>query len=59
MRLLLHEHHFVLVVMQSGEVAIVGPVKELVARVGALGGEQVALVVAVKVDLEGRSLHHR
>jgi hypothetical protein len=53
MRLLLHEHHFVLVVTQPGEVAVVSPVKELVAWVGALGGEQVALVVAVKMNLEG------
>jgi hypothetical protein len=41
-----------LVVTQAGEVAVVGPVEELAARIGALAGEHVALVVAVEVHLE-------
>ena len=40
MRLLLHEHHLVLVVPQAGEVAIVRPIEELAALVGAVAGKK-------------------
>ena len=50
--LLLEEHDLPLIVAQAGEVAVVGPVEELLALVGP-AGEQVALVVAVEMDLEG------
>ena len=53
LRLLLQEHRLPLVVAQAGQVAVVGPVEELAALVRALAGEQVALVVAVEVNLEG------
>ena len=52
MRLLFHEDRLPLVVAKSGEVAVVGPVEELAALVGALAGEKVALIVAVEVNLE-------
>ena len=52
-RLLLHEHRLPLLVAKAGEVAVVGPVEEFAALVRALAGEQVALVVAVEVNLEG------
>ena len=42
-----------LLVAKTGQVAVVGPVEELAALVRALPREQVALVVAVEVDLEG------
>jgi len=45
-RLLLHEHRLVLVVTKPSEVAVVGPIEEFAALVGAFAGEQVALVVA-------------
>ena len=53
MRRLFHEHGLVLVVAQSGEVAVIGPVEEFVALVGTLAGQQVALVIAVEVHFEG------
>ena len=53
MRLLFHEHSLPLVVAKTGKVAVVGPVEELAALVGALAGEKIALVIAVEVDLEG------
>ena len=52
MRLLFHEDRLPLVVAKSGEVAVVGPVEEFAALVGALAGEKVALVVTVEVNLE-------
>ena len=51
-RLLFHEHRLVLIVTQPGEVAVIGPVKELAALVGALAGEKITLVVAVEMHLE-------
>ena len=53
MRLLLHEDHFVLIIAQAGEVAVVSPVKELVTLIGTLGGQELALVIAIEMDLEG------
>ena len=50
---LLHEHDLPAVVAQAGEVAVVGPVEELLALARARAGKHVALVVAVEVDLEG------
>jgi hypothetical protein len=47
MGFLLQEHHLVLVVTKAGEVAIVGPIKELAALVGAVAGQQAALIVAI------------
>ena len=52
MRLLLHEHRLPLLVAKAGKVAVVGPVEEFAALVRALARKQVALVVAVEVNLE-------
>ena len=53
MRPLLHEHRLPLLVAEPGEVAVIGPVEEFAALVRSLAGKDVALVVAVEVDLEG------
>ena len=58
-RRLFHEHCLVLVVTQAGEVTIVSPVEELAARIGALAGEHVTLVVTVEVHLEGFARRRR
>ena len=50
--LLLEEDDLPLVVAQAGEIAVVGPVEELAPLVVA-AGEQVVLIVAVEMDLEG------
>ena len=50
--LLLEEDDLPLVVAQAGEVAVVGPVEEL-AALGRAAGEEIVLVVAVEMDLEG------
>ena len=52
MRLLLHEHCLPLVVAKAREVAVIGPIEEFAALVRALAGEEVALVVAVEMNLE-------
>ena len=52
MGLLFHEYSLPLLVAKAGKIAVVGPVEEFAALVGALAGEKVALVVAVEVDLE-------
>jgi hypothetical protein len=44
-RRLFHEHRFVLVVAQAGEVAVIGPVEELAAQIRPLPGEHVALPI--------------
>jgi hypothetical protein len=49
---LFHEHRFPIVVAETGEIAVVGPIEELTALVRALAGEQIALVVAVEVNAE-------
>ena len=53
MRLLLEEDRLPLVVAQAGEVAVVGPIEELAACVLTLAGQQVALIIAVEMNLEG------
>ena len=50
--LLFQEDGLPLVVAKTGKVAVVGPVEEFAALVGALAGEKVALIVAVEVNLE-------
>ena len=52
MGLLLHEHYLLLIVAKTREVAVVSPVKELAALVGAFAGKQIALVVAIEMNLE-------
>ncbi len=51
-RLLLQEHRLPLIVAKAREVAVIGPVEEFAALVRALAGEEVALVVAVEMNLE-------
>ena len=50
--LLLEEYDLPLIVAQAGEVAVVGPVEELLA-LRRSAGEEVVLVVTVEIDLEG------
>src|SRR5438034_1247923 len=52
MGLLFQENGLPLLVAQTREVAVIGPVEELAALVGTLAGEKIALVVAVEVNLE-------
>src|SRR5258705_1154026 len=49
---LLQEHDLPPVIAQGGEIAIVGPIKELFALARPGAGQQIALVVAVEMDLE-------
>jgi hypothetical protein len=51
-RQLLHEYDLVLVVAQSGEIAIIGPVEELATLVRAGAGQQVTLVVTIGCTLK-------
>jgi hypothetical protein len=41
-----------LIEAKAREVAVIGPIKELAALIGAFIGEEFALVVAVEVHLE-------
>ena len=50
--LLLQEDRLPLFVAKTGQIAVIGPVEKLAALVGALAGEQLALVVAVEVNVE-------
>src|SRR5688572_27601168 len=50
---LLEEDQLPAVITQTGQIAVIGPVKKLLALAGAGTGQDVALVVAVEVDLEG------
>ena len=50
---LLEEDGLPLIVAQAGQVAIVGPVEELMALVRALASQKIALIVTVKMNLEG------
>ena len=49
MRRLFHENHFILIVAQPSQVAIIGPVEELAALVRTVAGQQIALLVAIQV----------
>ena len=49
---LLHEYSLPLLVAKAGKIAVVGPVEEFAALVGALAGEKIALVVTIEVDFE-------
>jgi hypothetical protein len=44
---------FVLIVTESAQVAIVRPVEEFAALVRSRAGQEIALIVAVEVHLEG------
>src|SRR3954447_21498512 len=50
--LLLEKNCFPLLEAKPGEVAVIGPVKKFSTFVGALSCQQVALIIAVKVNLE-------
>ena len=53
--LLLEEYDLPLIVAQACQIAVVGPIEELPALV-VTAAQQVVLVVAVEVDLEGPSI---
>jgi hypothetical protein len=53
MRGLLHENGLILIIAKAGEIAIVGPIEEFVALVRPLASENIALVVAIEMNLEG------
>ena len=49
---LFHEYGLPLLVAKAGKVAVIRPVEELTALVRTLAAQQVALVVAVEMNLE-------
>ena len=53
-RVLHHEVHLEAIVADGQQVAVVAEVEELPPLARALAGEEIALVVAVEMDLEGR-----
>src|SRR5437762_14196555 len=53
MRLLLHKDSLPLVVAQPCKVAVIGPVEEFAALCWTLAGKKIALVIAIKMNLEG------
>ena len=53
MRRLFHEHRFVLVVTQPGEVAVVGPIEELAAQIWAFAGITFAPVHTLRPAMPG------
>src|ERR1700730_6919993 len=52
-RPLLQEYDLPAIIVQAGEISVVGPVKIFLALAGAGAGQEIALVVAVEVNLEG------
>jgi hypothetical protein len=53
MRTLFEEDEFPFVMPESGEIAIVGPVEESLARPWRLASQHIHKVVAIKMDYEG------
>src|ERR1044071_6613503 len=49
---LLQEQKLPALIAQGGKIAVVGPVEELLALARSVAGQQIALVVAVEMDLE-------
>jgi hypothetical protein len=50
---LLQEQELPLLIAQGGELAVIGPVEKFLALAWTGAGQQIALVVAVEVNLEG------
>ena len=53
LRPLLQEHDLPALIAQAGKIAVIRPIEILLALAGAGAGQQVALIVAVEMDLEG------
>jgi hypothetical protein len=49
----LQEHDLPPIIAQAGEVAVVGPVKILLAFARPVAGQQIALVIAIEMNFEG------